>query len=157
MRTPAEIAALRAACESWQGTPFCPNSAVKGAGVCGHKFCGAACMESGLLPVFAMPDGYPYGSDTATVSPFETYLDACPHFTDGDPARLAVNADRLAVYSVIQPCDLILSKPGRLPWHLAIYLGGTSFAHVDLRHGVQISDALPDLWLKRVVRVYRPN
>ena len=140
-RTP-DIAALIAACESWQGTPFCPNSQVKGAGVCCHKFCGAAYMEAGWLPAFDLPDGSPYGSATASESPFEAWLDASPLF--------AIRESRM------EAGDLILSKPSRLPWHLAIYLGDGVFAHVDLRQGVVVSNSFPDVWAKRIVRIYRP-
>ena len=142
MRSTDEIAALRAACESWQGTPFVPNSAVKGAGACCHKFCGSAYIEAGWLPPFAMPDGYPYGSEANSESPFEPWLDASPFF-----------ADRVGE---MQPGDLILSKPHRVPWHLAIFLGDKTFAHVDMRQGVQVTNMFPAGWLARVVRIYEP-
>lgn len=140
--TPAKLASLRAACESWRGTPFCPNSSIKGAGVCCHKFCGSAYMEAGWLPVFALPDGYPYGSEAAGNSPFEDYLNASEHF---------------AKVPTMQPGDLILSKPSRLPWHLAIFLGDGWFAHVDLRQGVQVTNTFPATWAKRITAIYRPK
>jgi cell wall-associated NlpC family hydrolase len=139
-----DITRLIAACESWQGTPFCPNSQVKGAGVCCHRFCGAAYVEAGWLPPIDLPDGNPYGSDTASESPFETWLNNSPHFVPVfDAAQM-------------EPGDLILSKPSRLPWHLAIYLGDGVFAHVDMRQGVQVTNSFPDVWAKRIVRIYRP-
>ena len=146
MRTPEELTRLRAAAESWLGTPFCPNSAIRGAGVCCHQFCGACYFEAGWLPVTVLPDGYPYGSEAASSNPFEPYLDKSSLFA----AVGTTLADA-------EPGDLILSKPSRLPWHLAIYLGGAWFAHVDMRQGVQVTDSFPAAWAKRVVRVYRPK
>lgn len=143
MRTPTEVSSLRAACESWVGTPFCPNSAVKGAGVCCHKFCGSVYMEAGWLPEFQMPDGYPYGSQVGTVSPFDTWLDASPLFV-----TVAVDEMRAG--------DLVLSKPSRLPWHLAICLGDGWFSHVDLRQGVVVTNTFPSVWRKKITRVSRP-
>ena len=99
-------------------------------------------MEAGWLPAFDMPDGFPYGSSSASVSPFEPWLDASPLFASRE--------------GEMQAGDLILSKPGRLPWHLAIFLGDGVFAHVDMRQGVQVSNSFPAVWAKRIVRVYRP-
>lgn len=144
MRTPEEIAELRSVCESWSETPFCPNSNVRGAGVCCHKFCGSAYMESGWLPAFELPDGYPYGSQANTSSPFETWLDASPLF------------QRVENIEEMEAGDLVLSKPSRLPWHLAIYLGDGWFAHVDMRQGVQVTNSLPAVWAKRVTGIFRP-
>lgn len=141
--TVTELAALRAACESWVGTPFCPNSAVKGAGVCCHKFVGSAYMEAGWLPSFPMPNGNPYGSEIAAASPFEPWLDASPMF-------------ERHTFEEMQAGDLVLSKPSRLPWHVSIFLGDDWFAHVDMKQGAVVTNTFPAAWIKRVVCVYRP-
>lgn len=145
MRTIEEIIELRSVCESWQGTPFCPNSNVRGAGVCCHKFCGSAYMEAGWLPAFEMPDGYPYGSAGNTSSPFESWLDASVFF------------DRVENIEEMEAGDIVLAKPSRLPWHLSIFLGDGWFSHVDMRQGVQVTNSFPDVWKKRITAIYRPR
>ena len=142
MRTPEEIEEIFSVCESWADTPFCPNSNVRGAGVCCHKFCGSAYMESGWLPAFAMPDGYPYGSEAGTTSPFVDWLDASDLFERVD---------------LMEPGNLILSKPSRLPWHLSIFLGNDYFAHVDQRQGVKVTNSFPSVWAKHITAIYRPK
>jgi cell wall-associated NlpC family hydrolase len=102
-------------------------------------------MEAGWISAFDMPDGYAYGSEASVSSPFETWLDASPHF---EPVSILI-ADA-------QAGDLILSRPHRMPWHLAIFLGGELFAHVDIRQGAQVTGSFPVTWIRRVVRVYRP-
>lgn len=157
MRTAEQVAELRAACESWRGTPFVPNSCVKGAGVCCHKFAAAVYFEAGWLHSISVPDGNPYGSEVNSGSPFEDWLDSSPLFEDFDPMRTIAGQPPEVLRALLSAGDLVLSKPSRAPWHLAVYLGAGTFAHVDIRQGVQITDALPDVWAKKIVRIYRPK
>ncbi len=50
MRTEQELDALESAANSWVGTPFCENSAVKGAGASCHTAVLEVLVETGWLP-----------------------------------------------------------------------------------------------------------
>lgn len=155
MRTAEEIAALEAAAASWVGTPWCPNSAKKGAGACCHKLCGAVLFEAGWLPAFDIPDGPPQLGRAGSDPLIERYLDKSPLFVDADPNRRCAEFGAAALELVL-PGDLVVSRPARLPHHLSLALTGGRFLHVQWGGLVGIAPNLPDAWRKRLSRIFRP-
>ena len=159
MRSPtsAELDRLEASAASWAGTPFCPNSAVKGVGVSCHNLPPAIYFEAGWLPRFPVPDGPPMHGNAGCRSLMEDFLAGCPHFTDVDPQRLCQTDWRRAIAAIIQAGDMVLSRPARVPHHLALALRSGRFIHVQYRGVANIAPNLPPVWATRLARIYRPN
>ena len=155
MRTPTESAALEAAARSWLGTPFVPNSAVMGSGVCCHRLVAEVLFEAGWLPRFDVPAGAPMHGRAADNSEMERWFDTSPLFTDADPGRLCAT-DAAGALALLQPGDVVCSRPARLPWHLALALERGRFLHVQYGGSVQIAPNLPPVWAARLARLWRP-
>lgn len=152
----AQLDALEAAARSWEGTPFCNSSAVKGVGVsCQHLVC-EIYFEARWLPRFAVPNGPLQLGRAGTVSLMEEALDQHPNFVDADPQRLVQHDWRRGLAEIVRPGCLVVSRPARLPHHAALALRGGAFVHAVMGMGVQIPTQLPDAWAKRLWRVYRP-
>ena len=158
MRPPTkeEIDRLENVAASWVQTPFCPNSAVKGVGVSCHNLPTAIYFESGWLPRFSVPDGPPMHGRASTRCLMEEAIDACPHFADVDPERICQTDWRRALAEIVQPGDLVCSRPARIPHHLALALRGGLFIHVQYRGLTHIATNLPLPWACRLARIYRP-
>lgn len=154
--TAAQLDALEAAAAAWKGTPFVNNSAVKGAGVSCQKLAGELYFDAGWLPRFEIPNG-PLQAGRAGGTPLiEQFLDASPHFVDVDPDRILQTDWRRGLQEVVRPGYLVLSRPARLPHHLAVALRAGSFVHAVIGMGVQIPPQLPEVWAKRLWRAWRP-
>ena len=159
MITPTEqqIDRLEAVAASWVGTPFCANSAVKCVGVCCHKLVGEIYFEAGWLPRFDLPHGPPMHGCAGASSMMEDFLSASPFFRDADAGRLCDIAAWAAVQNLVQPGDLLLSAPARVPHHLSLALRAGRFIHVVWGGGTDIVSDYPLVWAKRLARIYRPN
>lgn len=141
--------ALEAACLSWCGTPFCENSAVKGAGVCCHLAVGEAYREAGLLPPdLRLPLGPAGWSRTQGRSLMEAWLD------EGEGRHWFVAREPGVIR---QSGDLLGFRVGHCVHHLAIQLDGGRLFHAVDRVGASIAPNLPPAWAKRLARVWRPN
>lgn len=145
MRTPEQIARLDSAAESWIGTPFCPNSAVKGGGVCCHRLMGAIYEEAGWLPELPLPHGSPAHSKFGAKPIMLEWLTAT-----GWPWFGHTLVDDLSAG------DLLLVRYGHVSHHLALVLSGGRVVHVCAKLGVQIIQSLPVKWASRVEHVFVP-
>jgi len=154
--TALQLDALEAAARSWERTPFCNNSAVKGAGVSCQHLVSELYFEAQWLPRFDVPNG-PLQIGRAGNTPLmEEFLDKSPHFVDVDPERIVQSDWRRGMSEIVRPGCLVISRPARLPHHAAIALRNGAFVHAVIGMGVQIPPQLPDAWAKRLWRVYRP-
>lgn len=155
--TPEKITALDNEARSWVGTPFWPNSAVKGerGGVSCHNLVAAILFATGL-PSFPVPRGSAEWARANTESIIETGLDALPQFAHvnapGEPVDMAA----------ILPGDILGFRIGRCLHHVGIALPGGHFVHA-LRHaGAHISRLDDGAFLfdkggtPRLLRVWRP-
>lgn len=140
--------ALAKAAESWEGTPFVPNSKVKGAGVSCHHLMGEIYRESGWIPDLpALPNGDPAHARAGNTSPMLDWL-------RGPGARWfhAVPPPRL-----LDQGDLLVVRYGHVPHHLALMLPRGRVIHVSVRHGAQILPVLPKRFIGRIDHVFRPH
>lgn len=156
MFTPEQLSALRAEAQSWVGTPFCANSRAKGAGVSCHHLAAEIYFGAHWLPRFDLPAGAPHHGRAGSTPVMENFLDASPHFQDADPSRALAFDPLLALQILIEPGFLVLSRPARLPYHLAIALDRGEWIHVQAGGTVQIAPEVPPAWGKRAARIYRP-
>lgn len=154
-RTAEEIARLEAVAASWLETPWCPNSAVKGAGACCHMLCAEVLFEAGWLPRFPVPKGPPQLGRAGSRALIVEHLEASPHFVDADPQRLCVS-DPGAALALIVPGDLVVSSPARLPHHCSLALTSGRFLHVQFGTAAGIAPNLPLVWQRRISRIFRP-
>lgn len=144
---PPPVAALTAAAERWQGTPFCPNSCVRGAGVCCHQLIGALYRESGWLPDLpALPPGEPNWARAGHTSPILDWLrgPGTHWFRECPPGQ------------PLLPGDLLLVRFGPVPHHLALMLPEGRAVHVSPAHGVQILPVLPRRFAAAIAHIFRP-
>jgi cell wall-associated NlpC family hydrolase len=142
MKTPAELSALEAAAELWEGTPFCANSAALGAGVCCHRLCGAVYSAAGWTPPLALPEGAPAAHGAA----MERWLDG--------PVGSALF--RRVDVATREPGDLIGFRLCGNIRHLGILLTGGRFVHSTIGTGARIAPNIPPAFAKRIAAVWRP-
>jgi len=159
MRSPteAELDRLEAVAATWVGTPFCPNSAVKGGGVSCHNLPAEIYFEAGWLERFPVAEGSPLHGRAGAGSLMEYHLDRLACFTDADPGRLCLGDGARAAREIVQPGDLVCSRPARLPYHLALALRRGRFIHVQYHGLTHIAPNLPPVWAARLARIYRPK
>lgn len=146
---PDRLAALEAACRAWCGTPFCPGSAVRGAGVCCHLAVAEAYRDAGLLPRdAAVPTGPTDWSRHHHQSLMEPWLDG-----PGAAWFAAIPPDP----ALLQPGDLLGFRIGRCVHHLGILLAGGRLFHAAERVGAGIAPSIPTPWRARLARAWRPR
>jgi len=76
---------LKLSADSWVGTPFLPNCAVKGRGVSCHNLVGEIYRESGIVPIdFTIPEGNPNWGRAHKKSVFEPFMDSLKEFESVD-------------------------------------------------------------------------
>lgn len=141
------VSAIEAAAASWAGTPFCENSAVKGAGVCCHLAVAEVYFEAHILPRIPVPLGPAGWSRTQGRSLMEEWLDrgeGMHWFIERFPRER-------------EPGDLLGFRVGHCVHHLAILLPHGRLFHAVDRAGACIAPNLPPAWAKRLVRVWRPT
>lgn len=135
--------ALESEAASWLGTPFQPNSCVRGHAVCCHMLCSEIYRALGVLgrdePV---PQGRPDHARFHQFSVMEEWLDAHPTFAKvGNPSLgdLIGFGDRRGAIN-----------------HLGIVLSNNRVIHA-LRHGgAQLCNLDDATWGSRIKRVWRP-
>jgi cell wall-associated NlpC family hydrolase len=143
------VAALDRAAESWLGTPFVPNSARKGAGVCCHQLMAETYREAGWLDLQDVPAGDPAHARAGNSSRMLAWLEG--------PGRRWFDRLWLDEPLHVQPGDLLLVRYGHVPHHLALVLSGGRVVHVSVRHGVRILPVLPRRFADHIVAVFRPQ
>lgn len=126
--TPARVAALRAACESWRGTPYRARSLVKGpaGGVDCAGFVGACFHECGAIPeAIAVPPYAPNHAQHSADSILRAWLD--------EPAARA----RIRLLDAEDPHldgDLVFPRVGRAEHHLGLRIGAIVY-HIARPYG----------------------
>lgn len=151
MREPTqeELDRLFDAAHSWLGTPFCANSATKGAGVCCHMLVAEVYREAGWIGRFPDPVGPPVWSRAQRHSLMEEWLDG---------PNAAEWFERTNI-DFLQPGDLLGFRVGTCIHHLGILLQGNFVAHSSYPAGASIApvNALPSAWASRLAAAWRPK
>lgn len=132
---------------TWMGTPFMLNAAVRGAGVDCVRFVAEVMKECGQLPHYEFPHYTIDGGDHLKASLVEQWLRPHPLFTG------------IALDQLRYPGDVMEFRVGRgVTHHVGLYMGDAfqriwSAAGTD---GVQVRTLRDNTWGKRLVRVWRP-
>ena len=144
--TPARQAGLRAVAQSWLGTPFMPNAAVKGSGVSCQKLVGAIYIEAGFLPKnFSVPETAMDWSNAHRDSLMASFMETLPEFETLTPGTSA------------QPGDMVGFKLGGCVHHCGLVVGADGkFIHCLRGHGVMFSSLRDASYLKRATIIWRP-
>lgn len=150
LHPPSSILAIERAAASWIGTPFCENSAVKGAGVCCHMGIMEVYFEAGVVPRIPLPKGPPGWSRTHGDSLMETWLDG-----EGSKYFSALDSGLWTPGFGLMPGDLLGFKIGRCVHHIAILLPAGRMFHVH--KAAAISPNIPTEYLCRLTRAWRPH
>ena len=157
--TPQRIASLAVIAKSWEGTPFMPNAAVKGAGVSCQKLVGHILIEAGALPVdFPLPEEPMSWGNAHTDSLFEKFMDERSEQFAPVPPPAWPNArpgDVLGIQNggCVHHCGLVLDAAGSFVH--CIRLHNTSPRHAGLS-GVMTSSLLEPVFRRMVKRIWRP-
>lgn len=141
-RTPVELDALETAALSWVGTPFCENSAAKGAGVCCHLLVAEILIEAGWLPRVSVPMGPVKWGQAQGRSLISEWFSG-PGTDWFRPVDL----------QEIQPGDVLGFRVGGCVHHVALVLPDRfCFA----KEQVHVSSELPTGWGRRLRMAWRP-
>lgn len=143
-RSESRLADLDHAAAAWVGTPWADDSAVRGRGACCHRLVAAIYAEAGWLPPMPVPGGPALAAAWRDQSPMLDWF-----LSDGREWFHQVPVDTLSAG------DAVLIRVRRIPYHLAILLGGQRLVHVTHEHGVRIIQASP-AWIRHVDHVFRP-
>jgi hypothetical protein len=144
------ILQLETIAESWQGTPFMPNAAIKGAGVSCQQLVGMIYIETGFLPSdFKLPEGPMDWSNAHTDSLIVAFMATQPNF-------LTLNCGLRTVDFI--PGDMIGIKLGGCVQHCGIVINtGGKFIHcLRDKQGVRFSNVRDASYMKRIENVWRP-
>lgn len=136
---------LQSVAESWRGTPFMPNAAIKGAGVSCQKLVSEIFIETGALPKsFSVPDGPMNWSHAHKDSLIEKFMATqTEFFTEG--------------FNVLAAGDMIGIQIGGCVHHCGIILNGSGFFIHCLRpHGVLFNNAHDATYLGRIKKIWHP-
>ena len=143
---PEKLAKLRLVADQWQGTPFMPNAAVKGAGVSCQKLVGAIYVELDFLPAdFSVPEGAMDWSNANQKSVIAAFMETLPQF-ETLPATIAP-----------QPGDMVGFKLGGCVHHCGLVVAADGkFIHCLRGGGVLFSSLRDASYLKRIEKIWRP-
>lgn len=138
IQTPEDMAKLRAIAETWVGTPYAPDGAVKGAGASCHLVPAEILREFGMaLPPIPRRTGMTKREIGPTMA---AWLDSHP-----------------AIFSRVDsphPGDLILTE---IPFgHLALLLDRGEIVHAWQREGTHVAAYEPAKLTDRVRGYWRP-
>lgn len=144
--TPEKIAKLKAAADSWIGTPFGQNGCVKGpgGGVSCQMLSAAIQIETGAVEKCDPPRAPMNWARHNKTSLVEPYMDRHPRFS------------RLGKADVPEPGDILGFKLGGCVHHMATFLGGGMFIHVFENIGVFVASLHEPTYSKRLSVVWRP-
>jgi len=136
---------LKISADSWIGTPFLPNCAIKSGGVSCHNLIGAIYKEIGIIPVeFSIPEGSPNWGNAHKNSVIEPFMDSMEEFESVD-----INS--------FQPGDMLGFKIGGCIHHCGLLVYDKYFIHCMRDSGVayrRIDDAA---YITRLTKVWRPK
>jgi len=145
--TAERTAALDCAARSWLGTPFCPNSAVRGpqGGVSCQKLVAEIYFAAGFIEPLPIPDAAMSHARSNILSLLESFMATRPEFE-----RLAPYPDKILAG------DLVGFRIGRTVHHCAVALGSGQFIHAVETLGVCISHFSDPTWFGRLGALWRP-
>ena len=139
IETPDDVAKLRAIAESWCGTPYTPDGAVKGFGVSCHQAPSAVLQEFGFTGPKAPAKG---GLLKAQIA------QAMVDFLNGHPEHFA------KVEGPAQPGDILVTVFGF--GHLVLALDRGDVFHAWQKAGAHIGSAVGDNVDSRLIGIWRP-
>lgn len=140
--TPERVAALDAAAGRWVGTPWRPNSRVRGVGASCHHAVAGVLRDAGC-EIPSVPDGQADWSRHQTTSVQEAWLDSRPQVF----ASVDVES--------VQPGDIVGFQLGNCIHHLGLVLSGGRFCQCLKSTGFVILGCHePDFRLAK--RAWRP-
>ena len=149
--TPERLEQLKAVAQSWIGTPFVPNAAVKGAGVSCQKLVGSILIECGHLPAgFKLPDEPMGWANAHADSLIVKHMEANPTLFSPVP---------LPAYLTAQPGDVLGIRFGGCIHHCGIVVAAEGkFIHCvrNRAAGVQYSHLGEAVFMRMVKAVWRP-
>jgi hypothetical protein len=147
MKSFLELYRLNDAALSWQGTPFCERSAVRGAGVCCHRLVIEVLIEAGWLPRIEVPDGSVRWAAANTRSLIVEWFDG--------PGAQYFDRMQSLDWSAVEPGDIVGFRLGRTLHHLALALPNGRWTHAAEGVGAVIVTEIPPAWRKRAERLWR--
>lgn len=143
------LSRLQAVSESWQGTPFMPNAAIKGHGVSCQKLVTAIYKETGALPPhFECDDGPMNWSHAQTESLIEKFM--------AKQSKYFFPLDYPAVVGEPMPGDMLGFKIDGCVHHCGILFATSYFVHCWRSGGVLISNIRDATYSTRLAKIWRP-
>jgi hypothetical protein len=140
---------LEQVAESWRGTPFMPNAAIKGAGVSCQKLVGAIYKECGVIPADCQIDDGPMSwsnahKDSLIVKFMDDLCDAgyFQKLADGSVPRAGDMLGFLYL-GCVQHCGVV-------------FRSDLEFVHVFRQQNVMYSRYYDATYLKRLRNIWRP-
>ena len=145
--TVERVLKLETVAESWRGTPFMPNAAVKGSGVSCQKLVTAIYKECGHLPPeFECEEGPMCWSRAQKESLIEKFMaKQTRFFAAWDMPSAKPHAG-----------DMLGFKLDGCVHHCGVMLSGGKFIHCWMRNGVMISQIHDAAYWTRLARIWRP-
>lgn len=145
--SPAKIEALVKECDSWDGTPFFPNSAVKGRGACCHFMAAAiydaiGCMKLNPPSVAMVRGRFAQREDQSLLV---KYADKCPEFSKLPYRELPIAGDLIGI--CIE----------RIGHHCGIMLPKGEFFHCMEGLGAMRNRLADATWASRFCAAWRPK
>jgi len=170
---PARIAQLAAVCETWLGTPFMPNAAIKHAGVSCQKLVGSIYIECGALAAdFAIPEGPMDWSHAQTESLIEKFMKKhsrsadCPNPQRVDSGEalefteVSLMSAPLRVGTTRAPCqpgDMLGFRIGGCVHHCGVvFTADGKFVHCLRPDGVRFNNLHDATYWTRLEKIWRP-
>jgi cell wall-associated NlpC family hydrolase len=136
-----QVSRLIAITHEWEGTPFSPHGALKGAGVDCVNYPALVYQELGFLPDYKFPPYTMDGGAHLAKSAVIEWVEASGKFD--------------LVSGAPQPGDLLLFKVGRnVEHHCGLLIQSNVFTHCLFRRAVCV-DAFTG-WRRQFTRAYRP-
>lgn len=163
--TSARIVDLQRVAESWVGTPFFPNVAIRGVGVSCQFLVGAILIECGALPSdFVIGKGPMQWARAHRDSLICPVLDATPQLqtifdrsAEGGSASPPQGCDAgRSIISATAPGDVLGLRWGGCVQHLAIVLDSFRALHVLEGHKVEPLSLTDARTISHTDRIWRP-
>jgi hypothetical protein len=146
--SPERVEKLVVVAQSWRGTPWCSNSAVRGerGGVSCHNLPREIYIACGVLSeTFPKIVGSPADLKHRRDSIIEKWIDARPEFQ-----RLIIGDDEL------KPGDLLGIRIAYCTDHLGVLLRDNSFVHVLMHKKTDVDFIDVPPWSQRLLAAWRP-
>lgn len=141
---------LEEAALGWVGTPFCENSAVKGAGVCCHRAVAEVLMDAELMPRMELPTAAPGHARASEIAIMETWL-------DGEGAEWFENKPGRLLAFDLRVGDVLGFRLAHTVHHVAVVLDRGRIFHAIQNVGAVIAPSIPPQWARRLTRLWQPR